>query len=78
MSSSSTINNCNQSYLEKEVKEAMEKHLGNLSLNTKNLYKLRQAHWEVRCSFSVIVILIVDNLLLDYLCIFYDIFFCMM
>ncbi|KAG2215396.1 hypothetical protein INT45_009470 [Circinella minor] len=28
----------------------MEKHLGNLSLNTKNLYKLRQAHWEVWCA----------------------------
>ncbi|KAG2216142.1 hypothetical protein INT45_002563 [Circinella minor] len=50
MSSSSTINNRNQSYLEKMVKEAMEKHLGNLSLNTKNLYKLRQAHWEVWCA----------------------------
>ncbi|KAG2214514.1 hypothetical protein INT45_000622, partial [Circinella minor] len=50
MSSSSTINNHNQSYLEKEVKEAMEKHLENLSLNTKKLYKLHQAHWEVWCA----------------------------
>ncbi|KAG2225598.1 hypothetical protein INT45_013709 [Circinella minor] len=28
----------------------MERHLENLSSNTKKLYKLRQAHWEVWCA----------------------------